>query len=447
MSEPVVYTVGLLNRAVRRLLLDSFSTVRVAGELSGLMRAASGHWYFTLKDETARVRCAMFRNSNRLLRFEPRDNMQVEVRATPDLYTARGEFQLIVSAMAEVGAGDLHARFERLKRKLHAEGLFDEARKRPLPAMPRALGVVASTKGAALRDILSTLAARCPAIEVHVYPVPAQGEAAPAAICEMLAFANQRAECDALILARGGGSIEDLQAFNEESVARAIAASRLPIVTGIGHEIDHTIADFVADLRAPTPTGAAQHASPDAAELLARLAEARARLERAASARRERAHGALARCEERLARCDPRRVVGQFAQRLDEAAARLAGAAALALGARRERLGRIEARLAAASPRSALAEASGALARLDAAMRGAWQRAHAARRHRLESAAKVLDSLSHQRTLARGYAIVTDEQRRIVRSAKRLRAGQALTVQVSDGDFAATVARRKPQAD
>ncbi|HKX58724.1 MAG TPA: exodeoxyribonuclease VII large subunit, partial [Steroidobacteraceae bacterium] len=254
-----------LNREARALLETGLPSLWITGELSNLSRPASGHWYFSLKDEGAQVRCAMFRQRNLSVRVAPRDGMQVLLRARVGLYEARGEFQLVVDHLEEAGEGELRRRFEALKLKLAAEGLFDAARKRPLPRFPRRIGVVTSPTGAALRDVLHVLGRRFPSVPVLLYPVPVQGAGAAREIASMLAVADRRRDVDVLLLVRGGGSLEDLWAFNDEALARAIAGVGLPVISGIGHEIDFTIADFVADLRAPTPSAAAEIAVPDAA--------------------------------------------------------------------------------------------------------------------------------------------------------------------------------------
>ncbi|MGQ9686462.1 MAG: exodeoxyribonuclease VII large subunit, partial [Thiobacillaceae bacterium] len=266
-GEPPILSVSELNRMARLMLERGIPLVWVTGEISNLTRATSGHWYFTLKDSQAAVRCAMFRNRNQFMDWVPENGMRVELRAQPTLYEPRGEFQLSVEVMRRAGLGALYEAYARLKERLQREGLFDEARKRPLPAYPRRIGIVTSPKAAALRDVLTTLARRWPLTRVIIYPTPVQGEGAAEAIAAALRTAGERAECDVLLLVRGGGSIEDLWSFNAEVVARAIAASPIPVVCGVGHETDFTIADFVADRRAPTPTGAAQLATPDAEEL------------------------------------------------------------------------------------------------------------------------------------------------------------------------------------
>ena len=249
-----IYTISRLNREVKSVLEGSFPLLWVEGEISNFAQPASGHWYFSLKDEAAQVRCAMFRGRNRQVGFCPENGMQVLIRARIGLYEARGEFQIIAEHMEEAGDGALRRAFEALKQRLAAEGLFDSAHKRAIPERPRCVGVITSPTGAAVHDILTTLRRRFPALPVVIYPVPVQGEGVAAQIADMLALAGRRADCDVLILARGGGSLEDLWAFNEEVVARAIHACPLPVVSGIGHEVDVTIADFVADQRAAAPS-------------------------------------------------------------------------------------------------------------------------------------------------------------------------------------------------
>ncbi|MGA7800973.1 MAG: exodeoxyribonuclease VII large subunit, partial [Gammaproteobacteria bacterium] len=273
-----VYSVGRLNREVRAALEAGFALLWVEGELSNVARPASGHLYLTLKDAQAQVRCAMFRNRCQFLGFTPQNGMQVLVRARVSLYEPRGDFQLIIEHMEEAGDGALLRAFEALKQRLSKEGLFEEARKRPIPTLPRRVGVVTSPIGAAIRDILSVLRRRFPALPVLIYPVPVQGTDAAPQIAAAVRRASERADCDVLIVTRGGGSLEDLWAFNEELVARAIHDSAIPVVSGVGHEIDFTIADFVADRRAPTPSAAAELVSPDQAEWLAQLRALDARL-------------------------------------------------------------------------------------------------------------------------------------------------------------------------
>src|SRR5579859_4685596 len=276
-----ILSVSELNRAARGLLEGGFPILWVEGEISNLAQPGSGHLYFSLKDAQAQVRCALFRNRGMLLRFKPANGMKVLVRGRVSLYEPRGDYQFLVESMEDAGHGALQRAFEALKERLAQEGLFDAALKRPLPQVPKTIGVVTSPTGAAIRDILSVIRRRHPLARVIVYTVPVQGVGAAAKIAAMLGLASRRGECDVLILARGGGSLEDLWAFNEEPVARAIRASAIPVVSGVGHEIDFTIADFAADLRAPTPTGAAELVTPDLSTWRRLLLEQSARLQQA----------------------------------------------------------------------------------------------------------------------------------------------------------------------
>src|SRR5258706_9946842 len=279
-SNTAIISVAELNRRAREFIEAGFPLLWVAGEISNFTRAASGHCYFSLKDATAQVRCVFFRHKAALIDWKPENGMQVEVRAAPTLYEARGDFQLTVEGMRRSGLGALFEAFERLKRKLEREGLFDPSRRKPIPEFPGSVGVVTSPKAAALHDVLTTLARRMPGIYVVLYPTPVQGEGAGDKIAQAVRAASARMEVDVLIVCRGGGSMEDLWAFNEEIVARAIAECTMPVVSGVGHETDFTIADFVADARAPTPTAAAELVSPNRAELLIRLRVLAARLSR-----------------------------------------------------------------------------------------------------------------------------------------------------------------------
>lgn len=278
--SPQVLAVSAFNRLVQQMLTSTIPLTWIAGEISNLTRAASGHWYFSLKDTGAQVRCVMFRSRNQYVDWQPENGMQVEVRATPGLYEPRGEFQLQVDSLRRAGLGLLFEAFERLKRQLEQEGLFTEARKRAIPAMPCRIGIITSPQAAALRDVLTTLKRQMPGMPVILYPCQVQGSTAPAQIVAALQLAYQRAECDVLIICRGGGSMEDLWSFNDEYVARTVAASPIPIISGVGHETDFTITDFVADQRAATPTAAALLASPDRSQLLQTLDLRQARLTR-----------------------------------------------------------------------------------------------------------------------------------------------------------------------
>jgi exodeoxyribonuclease VII large subunit len=387
-----VVTVSQLLRNVRDTLERRFPLMWVRGELSNLSRAPSGHCYFTLKDDDAQVDCVMFRSRLAALDWELSNGAQVEVRALVSLYEPRGRFQLTVEAMRQAGLGPLYERFLRLKKKLSDEGLFDPALKRPIPQHPQAIGVLTSLAAAALRDVLTTIARRNPAIPVIVYPVAVQGEGAGARIAAMLRRANARAECDVLLLVRGGGSLEDLWQFNEEIVARAIRASTIPVVVGVGHETDFTIADFAADQRAPTPTAAAELVSPSQLQLAALLAD----------------------CARRLAR-EMRRRLAYAAQGVDACARRLVHPAQR-LRAHRELVTQLSARLGF-SFLHRLRSCEAQLARLQAGLVG------------LDPAA----------VLGRGYSITYNAAGAVLRDAREVKPGEQLRTRLASGEVQSEV--------
>jgi exodeoxyribonuclease VII large subunit len=440
-GEPV-YTVTQVNREARLLLEQGFPALWVNGELSNLARPASGHLYFSLKDEQAQVRCAMFRGAGRGLRFRPENGLQVLARARVSLYEARGEFQLIVEHMEPAGDGALLRRLEELKARLAAEGLFDPLRKKPLPALPRAIGLITSPTGAAVRDILHVLRRRFPAIPVVIYPVQVQGEQARHDIVAALRTADARRDCDVLILARGGGSLEDLWAFNEEIVALAIHACELPVVSGVGHEIDFTIADLVADVRAPTPSGAAEIVAPDWREWQGRLRS----LERhAAIATRRLFESARSRGGElarRLARTHPGLILRQRSQRLDELGTRMASGVQRLLGLRRLQADHALARLQRASPQVLLRQRTEDLARLRLRLAAAAGTGLNEAGARFAAAAAALQAYSPLRTLERGYAIVSDPRTgKVVRQSRQLTVGQNVSARLGEGGFEAVVSK------
>ncbi len=415
-NAPIV-TVSQLVRSVRDVVETRFPLMWVSGEISGWRPAASGHVYFSLKDESAQVDCVMWRNRAAYLDWQPRDGTKVDVRALATFYEPRGRFQLNVETMRRAGIGPLYERFLRLKEKLAAEGVFDPAAKRPVPDHPRAIGIVTSLAAAALRDVLATLARRNPSIPVVVYPVPVQGEDAAPRIAAMLGNAGRRAEVDVLLLVRGGGSIEDLWAFNEEAVARAIRACPIPVVAGVGHETDFTIADFAADERAPTPTAAAERVSPPRDALLARAAELAWRSSRLMA-----------------------RTLESGWQRSDALARRLVHPRER-LRASRERVGQFESRISSAM-RHALAAA-----RLE--VRGAPSRLSNALALRLAGAREDLvrlrtglAGLDPTAVLARGYSVTRDAQGRVVRDAARVAEGERLVTTLAKGWVEAEVRRK-----
>lgn len=433
-----IYTVSRLNREVRTVLEGSFPLLWLEAELSNLARPGSGHWYFTLKDEAAQVRAAMFRNRNMLVKFRPEDGMQVLVRARVGLYEARGEFQLIIEHMEEAGDGALRRAFERLKRKLDEAGLFDLAHKQALPALPRCIGIITSPTGAAIHDILTTLRRRFPGIPVIVYPVPVQGAGAAQEIARMIRLAGERKDCDVLILARGGGSLEDLQAFNEEGVARAIHACPIPVVSGIGHEVDVTIADLVADQRAPTPTSAAELVTPDQAEWRARLEKLQQRLLRARQRQFEDHRQRLQWLARRLPH--PARRIEEHLQRLDELELRRNQAMQHILRHRRARLTMVRERLLQFSPQQRLARHALLLRELARRARRAMQDALARPQQQLAHLAHSLDTVSPLATLSRGYAIVTlAGTDRIIRTASEVAPGDCIQARLHEGKLIAAV--------
>ena len=426
-----IYSVSRLNREVRSLLEGSFPLVWIEAELSNLARPASGHLYFSLKDEAAQVRCAMFRNRNLNLGFSPKNGMQVLVRAKIGLYEPRGEFQLVIEHMEEAGDGALRRAFDELKQRLDKEGLFDSPHKQALPALPRSVGVVTSPSGAAIRDIMTTLQRRFPALPVIVYPVPVQGEGAGQQIAAMIARAGQRQECDVLILARGGGSLEDLWAFNEEVVARAIYQCPIPIVAGIGHEIDFTIADFVADQRAPTPTAAAELISPDQQDWLNRLRQLQQRLSWQTRSRIRQFQQQLQNLEKRLQH--PGRRVRDMAQRLDELDLRLQQAQRHYLQHARAHVQHTHERLLRYSPVHQLSVIQSRNENLSKRLEMAMQNRLGQHHRQLQQLARALDTVSPLATLGRGYAIVTNEKQQIIRQASQVKTGDIIEAQLSEG--------------
>jgi len=435
-----IYTVSRLNREVRTVLEGSFPLIWLEGEISNLARPGSGHWYFTLKDEAAQVRCAMFRNRNMLVKGIPENGMQVLVRARIGLYEARGEYQLVIEHLEEAGDGALRRAFEALKAKLDAAGLFDMAHKQAIPALPRCIGVITSPTGAAIHDILTTLKRRFPGIPVIVYPVPVQGAEAGAEIARMISLAGERAECDVLLLARGGGSLEDLWAFNEEVVARAIYACPIPIVAGIGHEVDVTIADFVADQRAPTPTAAAELVSPDQQEWRQRVLQLQTRLQRTAARNIEARQQQLRYVSSRLPH--PARRLEERLQRLDELALRRNHAMQHLLRHRTAAIRMMQERLQQFSPRQRLAQYRlqnhNLAQRLQTGLRHRLQR----QQQQLQHLAHALDTVSPLATLSRGYAIVTTAGNdKIVRRASEVNPGDAIHTRLAQGRLVSTVTK------
>ena len=411
-----VLTVSQLNQRARLLLEDVFPQVWVEGELSNLARPASGHVYFTLKDSNAQIRCALFRQNALRVRQALRDGLAVKVRGKISLFEGRGDYQLIADTVEPAGDGALRLAFEALKEKLAGEGLFASERKRPLPAHPRRIGIVSSPSGAVIRDIISVFRRRAPQVELTLVPTAVQGREAVAQIVRALQLADRQG-FDALILARGGGSLEDLWCFNEEAVARAVAACATPIVSAVGHETDVSISDFVADVRAPTPSAAAELLAPNAGDLQQRLDGLRRRL--------------VLRMRDQLLRERLR----QQAQRLDDLDMRLRRAFERQLAVRHERLVRLETRLAAQHPGRTLALLRQKLDSLAARLPRAAREVLKDRRQRLEGLAQTLNVVSPLATLGRGYSILLDERGRAIRDAGQTQPGQRLKARLAEGEL------------
>ncbi len=435
-----IWTVSRLTREARAVLEGSFPLLWVEGEISNLSQPPSGHLYFSLKDPAAQVRCAMFRNKRLLLGFRPANGQQVLARVRVSLYEGRGDFQLVVEHLEPAGEGALRLEFERLKRKLAAEGLFDPASKRPLPAFPRQVGLITSPTGAAVRDLISVFGRRFPALPLVIYPAQVQGEGATAELLAMLALANRRAECDVLILARGGGSLEDLQAFNDETLARAIRASAIPVVTGIGHEIDFTLADLAADQRGATPSAAAELVSPSVPHLQQRLAALDQRLRQAQGRYLE---GLRYRCQtvtHRLHRQHPLAELERRQQRTDDLERRLGEALRRRLDGLHRRRDQAGSRLLHLNPVTRLAVLRQRLTALDDRLRQAPSRQLALRREHLAGLALTLDALSPLGTLARGYAILRrGDTGELIRDASQVAVGELIAARLGRGNLTARI--------
>lgn len=442
-SGPVVYTVTSLTAAIHRLLTLNFDDVRVQGEISGYKVWTSGHAYFTLKDSGAQVRCVLFRNVARYMKVKPADGMAVKLRGSVEVRQERGEYQLVVSGIEMQGEGELQLAFERLKRKLLEEGLFDESRKRPLPPFPVRIGVVTSPKGAVIRDIVSVLGRRWPVAEVRLYPTKVQGEGAVEGVCEALERLGGSGWPEVIILARGGGSIEDLWTFNEEAVARAIATCPVPVVSGVGHETDFTIADFVADLRAPTPSAAAELIAPDRDELLGRIENLRGRAERSVTLLLMRLGRRLA--ERGVARAERQvqRLIGRAQQRTDELEYGLRSVLSLRLSNLSKRTETLNRRLRDRDPRLRLVQAVQRARLLDARLRPAMAGVLRPSRERLALLSARLEALSPMSVLNRGYAIV-EGPAGILRNASAVSVGDALDIRLASGRLDARVESVEP---
>lgn len=432
-QSPAIFTVSRLNQTVRSLLEREMGQVWITGEISNFSQPSSGHWYFTLKDDTAQVRGAMFRNSNRRVTFRPQHGQQVLVRASVTLYDPRGDYQIIVESMQPAGEGLLQQKYEQLKDALSAEGLFDQQFKQPLPSPATCIGVVTSKTGAALHDILHVLKRRDPSLPVVIYPTPVQGDDAPAQIVRAIALANARQECDVLIVGRGGGSLEDLWSFNDERVARAIFASRIPVVSAVGHETDVTIADFVADLRAPTPSAAAEVVSRNQAELVRQIQSAQQRLEMAMDfylANRTRRFTQL---NHRLQQQHPQLRLARQQTVLERLQQRMRNALDSQFRQASVRQQRLAQRLNSQNPQPKIHRAQTRVQQLEFRLAQAIQSRMSQTRERFGSAITHLEAVSPLATLSRGYSVTTVSDGKVLKQTSQVRQGEMLTTRVKDG--------------
>lgn len=434
-AKQTIFTVSRLNSAVRILLEQEMGLVWLVGEISNLVLHSSGHWYFSLKDPSAQVKAAMFRGNNRRVAFRPQDGQQVLVQARLSLYEPRGEYQLIIESMRPAGDGQLQLQLEQLKQRLQAEGLFAAERKRPLPRQPQQIGLITSPTGAAIHDMLTVLKRRAPGIPVILYPAQVQGAQAADQLIAALQRANQRDECDVLIIGRGGGASEDLWCFNDERLVRAIANSLLPIVSAVGHESDVTLSDFAADLRAATPSAAAELVSPDQSEQLQRLQALSQRLTRANQQAFTLGTHRLHMLQQRLQHQHPERRLQQQQQRLDELQGRLRLALRQRLVDAGRQLERVDHRLHQQSPNVRLREARQRLGQQQQLLQRCVQQRLEQLRHRHGLLLTRLDAISPLATLARGYSITQDTQGQVLRSVTHTAPGQLLTTRLGDGEL------------
>ena len=432
-ASSTIFTVSRLNQTVRLLLEQEMGQVWISGEISNFTQPASGHWYFTLKDDTAQVRCAMFRNSNRRVTFRPQHGQQVLVRANITLYEPRGDYQIIVESMQPAGEGLLQQKYEQLKQRLTDEGLFAQQHKQPLPVPARQVGVITSKTGAALHDILHVLQRRDPSLPVIIYPTAVQGDDAPAQIVRAIELANRRNECDVLIVGRGGGSLEDLWSFNDERVARAIFASRIPVVSAVGHETDVTIADFVADLRAPTPSAAAEVVSRNQQELLRQVLAARQRLEMAMDYLLVSRTQRQSRLQHRLQQQHPQLRLARQQTALIRLRQRMSSALDNQLRRSSQRQQRAEQRLNQQHPQGRLHRAQNRYQQLEYRLSQTIAARLSSTRERFGSALTHLEAVSPLATLARGYSVTTAPDGAVLKQTRQAQPGDVLTTRVQDG--------------
>ena len=439
-SKPsqTVYTVSRLNREIRTVLEQGFASLVLTGEISNFIAPASGHWYFSLKDDKAQIKAAMWRGNNRSQSYRPENGAQVTVKARVSLYEPRGDYQLIVEHMEPAGEGQLKQEFDALKMRLAAEGLFSSAYKKPLPQNINRIGVITSATGAAIKDILTVLKRRAPQLEVIIYPAMVQGKEAHIHLINQIELANARNEVDILILGRGGGSLEDMWCFNHEQLARAIHNSDLPIISAVGHEIDTTISDYVADMRAPTPSAAAELVSPNTQELHSKVTQLINRLNNAFKHSIADKRALATQLQHRLNLCHPRNQLNQKAQRLDELSIALQQAMQSRLYQQERTLNNLTPRLMRQSPDKKLAQASHQLSQLQARLNQAIQQQLQQANNSLALQASKLDSVSPLNVLARGYSITKTQQGKVVKSVGQIKVGDVLVTELVDGSVEST---------
>ena len=436
-SNRDIYTVSRLNREVRTILETGFPLLWIEAELSNFARPASGHWYFSLKDEAAQVKCAMFRNRNQLVKVLPENGKQVLVRAKIGLYEPRGDYQLIIEHMEEAGDGALRRKFELLKTKLSQEGLFDATHKQAIPDAVKRVGIITSSTGAAIHDILTTLKRRYPMEKTIVYPVPVQGKGASRKISDAIKKANTRNEVDVIILARGGGSLEDLWEFNEEEVARAIYASKIPVVTGIGHEVDFTIADFVADQRAATPTAAAELISPDRYQQLQKIASLESHLTYLIEQNLQQKQQQLDWLSKRIRH--PKDQLQIIKNKVNELSQRNIASMKNMIQARRSQAELIHAKIQQHNPSHQLKQLKQQYENISSRFKISSQQIVLSRSKKLEQLIYTLDAVSPLHTLKRGYAIIKDENNNIVRKVKDVKKNQLIKTELAKGSILSTI--------
>ncbi|NRA70304.1 MAG: exodeoxyribonuclease VII large subunit [Gammaproteobacteria bacterium] len=440
-SNQNVYNVSKLNNEIKRLLEGNFGRVWLSGEISNFVAASSGHWYFTLKDHKSQIKCAMFRGRNRSVSFLPKNGQQILVKANISVYEPRGDYQLLIDIMDVAGDGLLQQQFEQLKCQLAAEGLFASEHKKALPSSPKTIGVVTSPTGAAVRDIISVLQRRNPTVNIIIYPTLVQGAQASNDIINAINIANQRNEVDLLIVGRGGGSLEDLWCFNDEALARTIFNSQLPIISAVGHEIDITISDFVADYRAPTPSAAAEIAVDTTEELRHRLHYCQQHLTSSINAILAQRQLKLQQLQQRLVSQDPKYRLQQQAQYLDEMTTRLTRAMTLRLNNQRYKMGQLSQRLLAKNPQGALNQSVERSKQLELRLHQAIKSMLKTKQASLHATLRELNSVSPLATLERGYSITVDEHNQVISDLKGLKPQQKIISRLAQGTITSVIER------